>query len=161
MESGRRTGAARGTGGQVIVEVLLVLPVFLLLTFSIMEIGHLAFRTILLHHAAYEVARYGSLTCPNTFKASKVCDQPNPDTSGMRAIAKKILPTAQVDVAVRATLSDPQPQPPCMNHDIVVTLTQQVPMIFPMTGMIFADKGSRARTLRAAVPMPVERPLFR
>ena len=144
--------------GQVVVEVLLVLPVFLLLVFAIMEIGHLAFRTILLHHAAYEVARYGSLTCPNTYRPSSSCPAPQPNAQAMGAVARKILPTAELAVSVRPTLTDLQER--CMNYDLVVTLTQRVPMIFPMTGLILADKGTNGRTLRAAVPMPVERPLF-
>ena len=59
-----RTGARRKAAGkgQVLVEVLLVLPVFLFVVFTIMEIGFLAFHTILIHHAAYESARFASLT---------------------------------------------------------------------------------------------------
>lgn len=147
------------TRGQVVVEVLLVLPVFLWLVFSIMEIGHLAFRTILIHHAAYEVARYGSLTCPNTFVPSQACDEPKPDEAAMRGVAEKILPKLKgMDVRLVPTLFDKQAK--CQAFDIVVTLKQDVPMIFPMTGIWLADKGRRTRQIVAAVPMPVERPLF-
>ncbi|MBI4424719.1 MAG: pilus assembly protein [Elusimicrobia bacterium] len=155
MGAAGRAGAARG---QVIVEVLLVFPIFLWLLFSIMEIGHLAFRTILLHHAAYEVARYGSLTCPNTERPSPGCEEPQPNTQAMEQIARRILPGASLDVRVEKTVLDKQEN--CMNHDIVAVMTQNVPMIFPMTGIWLANKGSYTRRLQAAVPMPVERPLF-
>ena len=52
--------------GQVTVELLLVLPVFMLLLFFIMEMGNLGFQTILAHHCCYELARIGSLVAGPT-----------------------------------------------------------------------------------------------
>lgn len=159
-------GAARATGrgkrprsGQVVVEVLLVLPVFLWLVFTIMEIGHLAFRAILLHHAAYEVARYGALTCVNTKWPSRSCEEPQPDEQKMKGVAEKILPKIRMDVRLVQTVFDNQAN--CQAYDLVVTLQQDVPMVFPMTGVWLAyPRGGRTRRIAAAVPMPVERPLF-
>lgn len=145
--------------GQVLIEVLLMLPVFLLLVFSIMEIGHLAFRTILLHHAAYEVARIGSLTAyPMT--AAKGCGTPNLDSASMEAARSKILPrSAGTYAPVPHSFSDPQDC--CPNFDLVVVLSDNVPMIFPMTGIVLGNAGGRsARRLTASVRMPIERPLF-
>ncbi|MCX5790175.1 MAG: pilus assembly protein [Elusimicrobia bacterium] len=153
---------AGGRKGQVIIEVLLVLPVFLWLVFMIMEIGHLAFRTILLHHAAYEVARYGSLTDSNQKEplTGGGCNSPNPNRIGMESIARRILPTSHVEVSLRPTQpTDTQSQ--CTNYDLLVTIRQDVPMVFPMTGIWLADKGRRTRKMVATVPMPVEMPLFR
>ena len=57
----RRAGSALVRRGQVTIELLLVLPVFMLLLFFIMEMGNMGFQTILAHHCAYELARIGSL----------------------------------------------------------------------------------------------------
>ena len=58
------------------------------------------------------------------------------------------------------TLTDPQEG--CANFDVVVTMTQRVPMIFPMTGLIMSNTADRqARILQATVRMPIERPLFK
>ncbi len=55
MRRNRRTG-------QVVVEMILILPVFLGIVFTIMEIGNVSFRLIVLNHATYEVARIGGMT---------------------------------------------------------------------------------------------------
>ena len=158
----RRSFVSERPLGQVVVEVLLVLPIFLWLVFSIMEIGHLAFRAIVLHHAAYEVARYGSLSAGGTFipSLSDCGSEPNPDRAAMRSVAEKILPKLR---AMEVTMSPPRPdrQSGCTNFDLIVTLKQDVPMIFPMTGVWLADKGSRTRLMAASVPMPVEKPLYK
>lgn len=135
-----------------------MLPIFLLGVFTIMEIGHLAFRTILLHHAAYEVARIGSLTAYPVSVTS--CMGPRVRTSEMRQTLKRILPRARMSVrGPRPTLSDPQDH--CQNWDLVVVVTDDVPMIFPMTGLILGNaRGRQARRVQAAVPMPIERPLW-
>ncbi len=145
--------------GQVVVEVLLILPVFLMIVFTIMEIGHLAFRAILLHHAAYEVARFGSLT--SEAKADLGCSRPRPREAEMRRLATRILPTVRMDVEMVQVAYGTDPQSGCQNFDLKVTLRQSVPMIFPLTGLFLADRGARGRTLVATVPMPIERPLFK
>lgn len=149
--------------GQVLVEVLLILPIFLFLVFTIMEIGYLAFRTILLHHAAYEVARYGSLTA--TAVASPGCTPPAINMSGMQALGNRILPGVTVlgvgGSGMDATIVDDQEK--CMNYDVSIELRQRVDMVFPMTGLVLATPGTgnRSRILRAQVRMPIERPLFK
>ncbi|MFA5139054.1 MAG: TadE/TadG family type IV pilus assembly protein [Elusimicrobiota bacterium] len=151
-------GSARG---QVLVEVLLMLPIFLLLVFTVMEIGHLAFRTILLHHAAYEVARVGSLTS-YPVAALPTCTAPSPNSSAMSKVQKSILPRATLRFEKRPPRhGQKDPQDGCMNWDLVVTMTDDVPMIFPMTGMILGNVNRRrGRRLIASVAMPIERPLF-
>ncbi len=147
------------TRGQVLIEVLLMLPIFLLLVFTVMEIGHLAFRTILLHHAAYEVARIGSLTA-YPVKAGTGCGAPNLNKGAMDTVRGRILSGSKgTYFASPHPFSDPQDG--CVNYDLVVTLFDDVPMIFPMTGIILGNtRGRSARRLTAAVRMPVERPLF-
>ena len=157
------TGAyTRKKRGQVLIEVLLILPVFMLLVFMIMEIGHLSFRTILLHHAAYEVARFGSLTALGVDPPKASCSNPRMNEAKMRSqVLVKILPGATMDTPqVLPTLKDPQEL--CPHYEVQVTLRQAVPMIFPMTGLVLGNARSRsARMLMASVRMPIERPLFR
>ena len=47
--------------GQVTAELMLILPVFMLLIFFVLEYGNIAYHTIIINHASYEFARIGSL----------------------------------------------------------------------------------------------------
>ncbi|MFA6092151.1 MAG: TadE/TadG family type IV pilus assembly protein [Elusimicrobiota bacterium] len=148
--------------GQVLVEVLLILPIFLFLMFMIMEIGFLAFQTILLHHAAYEAARIASLTAKSTPSAS--CAVPSLDPAkAQQVVAQMFKAPTPAFASVQGpipTLLDPQEG--CMNYDVQVEVRRVVPMVFPMTGVVLADQpGKKARLLRAIVRMPIERPLFK
>ncbi|MDE2292637.1 MAG: pilus assembly protein [Elusimicrobia bacterium] len=146
----------------MLIEVLLMLPVFLLLVFTVMETGHLAFRTILLHHAAYEVARIGSLTASAV--AAPGCPPPAVNQGHMKTVALAMLPNVQLSVDQKCSFQGclPDPQEGCPDFDVVVTLTQKIPMIFPMTGFILSNtQDRRYRVLKAEVRMPIERPLFK
>ncbi|PCI40551.1 MAG: hypothetical protein COB53_00740 [Elusimicrobia bacterium] len=158
MKKWRKAAKRASDRGQVLIEVLLMLPIFLLIVFTIMEVGHLAFRTILLQHAAYEVARIGSLTAVAI--AAPGCPPPVIRAGKMRTIGQAILRNASVAAVQESTLPDPQEG--CPHFDLKVTMTQRVPMIFPMTGLILANTaGRRERLLVAQVRMPIERPLFK
>lgn len=151
--------------GQAVVEVLLILPIFLMLVFSIMEIGHLAFRTILIHHAAYEVARIGSLTT-KPWNASPGCAVPTLDVNRMQNAGQRMLRKAQViPSGPKPTLVDPQDG--CMNYDVEVTVQELVPLVFvPLTGFFLGrlcdgGKSVQYRCIAGTVRMPIERPLFK
>jgi len=78
----------------------------------------------------------------------------------MSSVGQRILPGSTVVAVREETLLDRQEG--CMNYEVVVTMTQRVPMIFPMTGFVLSSpRGSNARLLVAEVKMPVERPLFK
>ena len=148
-------------GGQVLIEVLLVLPVFLFLVFTIMEIGHLAFRTILLHHAAYEAARVGSLTAMSPMMGP-ACPTHVAPAGIVQTVAAKMLPTSFAVATVDQGRCLTDPQDGCPNCDLLVVVRQRVLMIFPMTGIVLSNTGDRrTRMLEAAVRMPIERPLFK
>jgi len=147
--------------GQVTVELLLVLPVFMLLLFFIMEMGNLGFQTILAHHCAYELARIGSLTAGPT----------GAGTGGGQAMAvvkmKSVLgqmfpssPGVSVDGVMVGTLKDPQSGQ--MGEDLLVTLTYPAKLIFPGSSYFLSDppKGSKKKKLIVRVRMPVEKPYF-
>jgi Flp pilus assembly protein TadG len=59
--SGRRRRAARRSPGQTLVEFALVLPVFLLLLFAVIDGGRYIFVSSALSNAAREGARLGSV----------------------------------------------------------------------------------------------------
>ena len=147
--------------GQVTVELLLVLPVFMLLLFFIMEMGNLGFQTILAHHCAYELARIGSLVAGPTGAGS----------GGGQALAvqkmKSVLgqmfpssPGVMVDGIMVGTLKDPQSGQ--MGEDLLVTLTYPARLIFPGSSYFLSDppKGSKKKKLIVKVRMPVEKPYF-
>lgn len=159
--------------GQVIVEMILVLPIFFLLLFMIMESGNLAFQTIVVHHAAYEAARIGSLVAGcRPGDAARDCspDEGAATAAGMDVLCEGDLNdnkffsscaglTYDVDIVPNNTM-DPQAQ--TTHNDLEVTLTYRAPLIFPMTSIVLAEpKGSGKRTITARLRMPIESPLFR
>lgn len=173
LSAGERAPAEAGDAvpgakrrGQVVVEIILVLPVFLMVIFMIMELGHLAFQTIVLHHATYEVARIGGLMAapkegeykPNLPRAREM----------MRGALKRMLKNATLrDPAVDATLIDRQTQQ--QNYDLVVTVDYPVPLIFPLTNVALENKGpikkkfggANVRWVQAQVRMPIQQPAFK
>ena len=159
----RRKAAGRG---QVLVEVLLVLPVFLLVVFTIMEIGFLAFHTILIHHAAYEAARFASLTAKPDVATSNCPDPPTVPPDYQNVVKKMFNGDAEAGLYTGQpirTLKDKQEG--CNNYDVAVQVSRVIPMVFPLTGIVLgntrAPDGRPARRLTAIVRMPIERPLFK
>jgi hypothetical protein len=142
----RRT---RRRSGQVVVEMILILPVFLGIIFTIMEIGNVSFRLIVLNHATYEVARVGGMTWL----------LPNGGPSRLDTLMKSILPQATVICSTDKTLIDPQAQ--LQNMDLVCTGSENVRLIFPISSIILSSKGAPpgTRALHATVRMPIEQPL--
>lgn len=135
--------------GQVVVEMLLILPVFLTMVFLIMETGNISFRLIVLNHATYEVARIGGMTWSNPALGNN---------GKMNEKMRRILPEAGVNCVTEATLTDPQAEQ--LNNDLVCTGTENVKLIFPISNVILAKPaGGGTRELKAVVRMPVEQPL--
>ncbi len=147
--------------GQVTVELLLVLPVFMLLLFFIMEMGNMGFQTILAHHCAYELARIGSLVAgPNG--AGTGGGQSLAQTK-MKSVLGQMFPASpgvSVDSTMVDTLKDPQSGQ--MGQDLLVTLTYTAKLIFPGSSYFLSDppKGSKKKKIIVRVRMPVEKPYF-
>ena len=51
----------RNKGGQTVIELIVVLPVFMMIIFVLLELGNIAYHTLLAHHISYELARVGSM----------------------------------------------------------------------------------------------------
>jgi hypothetical protein len=147
--------------GQVTVELLLVLPVFMLLLFFIMEMGNMGFQTILAHHCAYELARIGSLVAgPNgagTGGGQSMAQQK------MKSVLGQMFPSVpgvSVDGVLVGTLKDPQSGQ--MGEDLLVTLIYPATLIFPGSSYVLSDppKGAKKKKIIVKVRMPVEKPYF-
>jgi hypothetical protein len=141
-------GSQDRRAGQVVVEMLLILPVFLGIVFTIMEIGYVSFSLIVLNHATYEVARVGGMTWL----------MPSGGASKLSSLMTQIRPNATVSCAPDQTLIDPQAQ--LQNMDLVCTGTESIRLIFPISNIILAKPaGTGKRTIVATVRMPIEQPL--
>jgi hypothetical protein len=138
--------------------MLLVLPVFLTIVFTIMEMGYMAFQMILLNHATYEVARVGGMT----WAEGKVrCGQ-------LDGLMKRVIQSAylgsddcQVDPHPFA-----DPQAGITNADLVLTGHNPIKFIFPLSSVLMSSKllcpqgpGGGSCTISATVRMPIEKPL--
>ncbi|HAT72471.1 MAG TPA: hypothetical protein DCS63_06620 [Elusimicrobia bacterium] len=161
--AGRARAAAKRvkSAGQVTIELLLVLPVFMLLLFFIMEMGNMGFQTILAHHCAYELARIGSLVAGPS-GAGSGGGQGAANTK-MKSVLGQMFPSSpgvSVDGVLVPTLKDPQSGQ--MGEDLLVTLTYEGKLIFPGSSYVLSDppKGSRKKKIIVKVRMPVEKPYF-
>jgi hypothetical protein len=154
--------------GQVTVELLLVLPIFMLMLFLIMELGNLAFQTILAHHSAYELARIGSLVAgPPGGKLSNDCDH-SKATMRMKDVIYEMFPTRSditADAVCVATGVDRQVQDTGLrhqNHDLQVTLRYPARLVFPGANYILSDppRQKHSKMIMVVMRMPVEKPFL-
>lgn len=151
-------------GGQTVIELILILPVFMLIIFVILELGNIAYHTILAHHISYELARVSSMvgvkkhsgTTDSTRMRSKMKDALS-NMLGMSEPGKKVQFTSKL---VR-TSNDPQVRKH-PNEDVVVSIVYRLDLAFPLTSYIFASEPKKLGILwiKANARMPVERPLI-
>lgn len=156
--------------GQVTVELLLVLPVFMLMLFFIMELGNLAYQVILTHHCAYELARIGSLVAgPPGGSSGTRSDVGKAETKMRSALSKMFVSPGQIKLIVTSEVTSIDPQPRASpnphthpNEDLLVTLIFPAKLIFPGSSYFFADqpKGRRIKNITVRVRMPIEKPVF-
>jgi Flp pilus assembly protein TadG len=150
-----------GRLGQVVVEMLLILPVFLTIVFSIMELGNMAFWVIVVNHATYEVARIGAMTAIDARGQG-----PRDVTSDMQTRMNGMVNGARVK-----SYSEPHSfadrQAGITNSDLVVTTTFPVQLVFPLSSLILSSKaacpqgpGGGKCSIATTVRMPIERPLY-
>ena len=139
--------------GQVMVETLLILPVFLTIVFTIMEMGYVAFWVIVLNHATFECARVGAMTA-----AGQRGSVGNP-SGAMQALLSQHIHGATLTSTLIPTLADPQAGG-LQNEDLRVTATYNVPLVFPLSSLILSNvSGQNVRQIQAVVDMPVEIPI--
>jgi len=150
--------------GQVTVELMLVLPVFFMMLFFIMEIGNLGFQTILAHHCAYELARIGSLVAGPTGYGNEAGARSDSGRAirKMQSVAKQMFPSSNVRVEGRIVNTTRDDQAGVWNEDLIVTLHYPAKLIFPGSSHVFADnpKNQRIKKLKVSVRMPIEKPFY-
>jgi Flp pilus assembly protein TadG len=149
----------RRKGGQVTVELMLILPVFLLLVFFVLEYGNLAYRTIVLNHTSYEFARIAALV-----GAQKPSGRTNRSIMEQKInqAKRKVFGADAERVAVQVKVETTGVDPMYKRHrheDVIVTVTLPVKLLFPGTSFVLADNPKRegVRKLRAVARMPVEK----
>ena len=153
----------RKNGGQAVVELVLILPVFMMIIFVILEMGNIAYHTILAHHISYELARVGAMV--GVRKPSGSTDSSRVASKMKEALIKAVGPSKaskiQVSSVLQTTGQDPQVKGH-NNEDLVVTLIYRVDLSFPLTSYLFADPPKKygVKRIKASVRMPVERPLI-
>ena len=154
----------RNKGGQTVIELIVVLPVFMMIIFVVLELGNIAYHTLIAHHISYELARVGSMV--GVKKHSGATDSTRM-RSKMRAALSKMLGMADPGKKVRfsskivRTSNDPQVSSH-PNEDLVVNIVYRVDLANPLTSYIFASKPKKLGILwlKANARMPIERPLL-
>ena len=153
--------------GQVTVELMLVLPIFFMMLFMIMEIGNVAYQTILFHHAAYEIARIGSLVAGPKGGSSSSASDIGFATSKMKSVLTKMKIRCKLQPApsLQVTGADPQVEATGATHvneDLIVSLKCDAKLVFPMARYFLSDppRTKGKKTIIVKVRMPIEKPIF-
>ncbi len=150
---------AKKCGGQVTAELMLILPVFMLMIFFVLEYGNIAYHSVLANHASYEFARIGSLVAVK--KPSG-----NPDrtviTQKINQAKQKVFGTKAGGIGVNVKVETTGVDPMYKKHrheDVVVTVTYPVHLLFPGTSYVLASEPKRdgIRRIKAVTRMPVEK----
>lgn len=145
--------------GQVTVELLLILPVFMLMIFFVLEYGNLAYRTVVLNHASYEFARIAALVGAD--KPSGPADRTvmmQKIEQSKRKVFGREAERLNVQIKLETTGMDPMYKKH-RHQDVVVTVTYPVKLVFPGTSFILADEPKREgiRKIVSTARMPVEK----
>ncbi len=146
-------------GGQVVAELMLILPIFMLLIFFVLEYGNIAYHTIIANHASYEFARIGALVAvtkpsgrPDRTRMIQKINQAKQKVFGTNA------GRIGVTVKVETTGTDPMYQRH-RHEDVVVTVTYPVHLSFPGTSWLLASEPRKEgiRRVQAVTRMPIQK----
>lgn len=149
----------RKRGGQVTAELMLILPVFMLMIFFVLEYGNIAYHTIIANHASYEFARIASLVAvkkpsgrPDRTVITQKINQAKQKVFGSKA------GRIGVNVKVETTGTDPMYKRH-RHEDVIITVTYPVHLIFPGTSFVLASEPRREgiRRIKAVARMPIEK----
>lgn len=163
--------------GQGLVEVAVIFPIFLIVVFGVMQLGHIAAMTIVVNHATFEVARIGAIASEGLESGQAAsCASAKINRGKMTQVARRIFekwPGKVVEpVGARAakTLPDPEPTPSGdmrNNCDLLVELEFQLPLIFPFVNIFFArepyggvNERGFYRKIIGQARMPLEVPVW-
>lgn len=150
------------------VELILVLPIFMLMICFIMEIGLLAYQTILAHHAAYEALRIGSMIAgpPGGTREphKKVYLRKDTIAKGeMEKVLQRFFPSKRAEIIsleLQQTGFDPQTNYGHEHVDLVLELKYTAKLFFPGSGYYLSPRRDGTRPIKVKMRMPVEVPVF-
>lgn len=138
---------------------MLILPVFMLMIFFVLEYGNIAYHTIIANHASYEFARIASLVAvkkpsgrPDRTVITQKINQAKQKVFGSKA------GRIGVNVKVETTGTDPMYKRH-RHEDVIITVTYPVHLIFPGTSFVLASEPRREgiRRIKAVARMPIEK----
>lgn len=146
-------------GGQVTAELMLILPVFMLMIFFVLEYGNIAYHTVIANHASYEFARIGSLVA-----VKKPSGQPDRTiiTQKINQAKQKVFGTRAGGIGVSIKVETTGVDPMYKKHrheDLIVTVNYPVHLLFPGTSYVLASEPRREgiRRIQAVTRMPIEK----
>jgi len=145
--------------GQVTVELMLILPVFLLMIFFVLEYGNIAYRTLVLNHASYEFARIASLVGVDkpSGNANRTTMQQKIEHAKRKVFGQE---AERMTVQIKVEMTGVDPMYKKHRHqDVIVTVVYPLKLAFPGTSYILADEPRRngIRKITATARMPVEK----
>ncbi len=146
-------------GGQVTAELMLILPVFMLMIFFVLEYGNIAYHTIIANHASYEFARISSLV-----GVKKPGGRPDRTvmTQKINQAKQKVFGSKAGGITVKLDVETTGVDPMYKKHrheDVVVTVTYPVRLMFPGTSFVLASDPRKEgiRRIKAVSRMPIEK----
>ncbi len=145
--------------GQVVAELMLILPVFMLMIFFVLEYGNIAYHTIIANHASYEFARIASLVAVK--KPSGRADR-TIITQKINRAKQKVFGSRAGNIAVNVKVEGTGVDPMYKKHrheDVVVTVTYPVHLLFPGTSYVLASEPRKdgVRRIQAVTRMPIDK----
>lgn len=137
---GRRASRSQG---QAIVELALILPIFLLLVASALDLGRLFYSQISVNDAAREAALEASQN-PTSFIPNTACTSANKEDNRVMCRATNEARGSFVSVAptdvVMACSTNPCPTAPVMGQTVSVTVTGHFRLITPLLAVFFGGQ---------------------
>jgi PKD repeat protein len=140
--SGRRASRSQG---QAIVELALILPIFLILVASALDLGRLFYSQISVNDAAREAALEASQN-PTSFIADTACTSANKEQNRVMCRATNesrgsFVTIAPADVAMEcSTNPSPCPTTPALGQTVSVTVTGHFRLITPLLAVFFGGQ---------------------
>ena len=161
---GRRASRSQG---QAIVELALILPVFLILVASALDLGRLFYSQISVNDAAREAALEASQN-PTSFIANTACTSANMDQNRVMCRATNesrgsFVTVAPADVTMQcSTFPAACPTAPALGQTVSVTVTGHFRLITPLLAVFFGGQNttfsSTASAQLLATPVAVTVP---
>jgi PKD repeat protein len=149
---GRRASRSQG---QAIVELALILPIFLILVASALDLGRLFYSQISINDAAREAALEASQN-PTSFIANTACTSANKESNRVMCRATNesrgsFVTVTPADVTMKcSTYPASCPTTPAMGQTVSVTVTGHFRLITPLLAVFFGGQNTTFSTTASA-----------